>query len=194
MEKFDGKILSIRVFEPKQGMQVLYKTHIQGLVFIGRVTEIDERTNHATVHYQNLGVDRYLPIEQLYTLVVDYEDNDGWRKQIPLKLTQWQVAVDKGEVDSDITVTFEKKVGYENLGTAQGRRFDEAKIVYAKILPKRKRLYTEEEMIEAMMFASSHLSSMDGINRYINQLNRSKDSVDKLIAHMDDESNFIGED
>lgn len=180
MEKFNGNVISIRVFEPKEGMQVLYKT------FVGVVKHIDEKHNHVMVRYERLDLERYLPIEELKTLVVDYEDN-GWRKQLPLKYSQWQAAVDKGEVDSDKTVTVE--IG----GGLNQYPYNERGVTYAKIIPKKKRLYTEEELRVAMKYASSHLSSMNGINRYIDQLNKSKDSLNKLIANMDDESNFIGE-
>lgn len=64
---------------------------------------------------------------------------------LPLKFSQIQSAIDNGEVDSDKEVEFEIKDGFVHGG--EGVITDRFSIRYAKIIPQKKRMYSEEEIL-----------------------------------------------
>lgn len=150
MAKKQGKIKAIPVKEVTEGMQVvlnsrfvckvisIYTDGYYGLQYIdGTITSTRciEKTKTLVVEYEDL--DR---ISALQSLDCEPEDYNTY-KQIPLKYSQWESALDNGEVDSDKVVEFEIK----------GLEVIESDSHYAKVIPQKKRIYTRNEVEKLIM-------------------------------------------
>lgn len=134
-----GKIRAI-ISNPGDGAQVIYEGKIR------KITEYDEgNDNFDSVCILN-GSSESVDESQLYKLVVEYTPHKEYRHisvkshSIPLKYSQWQAAIDNGEVDSDKTVQFEM---IQNLisgseYSAGQSDINRGKKVYAKIIPSKK--------------------------------------------------------
>jgi hypothetical protein len=156
--KHQGKIKAIPVKEVTEGMQVLWNPwSVAGAEFtVDNIYKISKKlasntsVNVIRIH-DGYTYDAVL-VEQLEILVVEYEsyeqtwpqsgrDAGGFEqhgnvtKQIPLKYSQWQSAIDNNEVNSDKTVEFE---------IIEMGLYDQ--VNYAKIIPQKKRMYTSEEV------------------------------------------------
>lgn len=159
-----GKIKSIPVTEVIEGMQVYHNIH-----GIGKVLRIDE--DRFTVR---LGVfdltHRNFSISELKTLVFEYPSNQEEIlrgeipkdfKQIPLKYSQWQSALDNNEVDSDKVVEFEIKDILINISPKNSPLhktvFNKTQI--AKVIPTKKKTYTEDELI--LLLSKIHVTSFE---------------------------------
>lgn len=156
MNHLQGKVKSISVKEVTEGIQVLYKNQIH------RVTEI---SNHefkkeymsAKMAYILADSSSYAYLEELKTLVVEYEDYSKSLRStvtlgLPLKYSQWQSAIDSGEVDSDKVIKFEIKTHTRDTSEITGADGElnglPMQFQYAKIIPQKKRMYSEEEVKE----------------------------------------------
>lgn len=145
MNHLQGKVKSISVKEVPARMQLL--TPI-GVRRVGKAEHIKEDS----ILINGVWWDRVV----LKTLVVECEEtvvgHDRYGEQeaditriLPLKHSQWQSAIDNGEVDSD------KEVRFEILNTPGPNE-------YAKIIPQKKRMYSEEEVISLMWLSAQHVS------------------------------------
>jgi len=144
--KKQGKIVSTPVKEVTDGMQVIdtvfnrivkiTKSELNGLgsAFLKPV-EIGYTDENNQYRLGNRDLD------ELKTLVVEFETelNNLVINQLPLKYSQWQSAIDKGEVDSDKIVEFEI-ISIEHFSPNPN---------YAKIIPQKQRTYTREELERA---------------------------------------------
>lgn len=114
--KLQGKIKSIPITHSKIGMQILLSANVNNKWqnIIGKITKVFTDHTHTLVNIdklKNLGIESI----ELKILVIEYTEfnqyigeNEGYNsiKQIPLKYSQWQAAVDTNEVDSDKIVEF----------------------------------------------------------------------------------------
>lgn len=107
MTRLKGKIKSIPVISVTEGMQVLLNNNV-----IAIVKKIKDN-GFIIIHNPNYDDGDTTP-DALKTLVVEYEQFEKGNfkefphlKQLPLKYSQWQTAIDNGEVDSDKEVEFE---------------------------------------------------------------------------------------
>lgn len=150
-----GKIKSVPVKEVTEGMKVLWTNPGTKVTHILTV-----RPNHIQYVNEDLAI-AYAKqiIDELKTLVVEYERDCNEARclggdihncktlQLPLKYSQWQAAINAGEVDSDKVVEFEIK-GIDLVGTNTGQPDYDWNKQYqiAKIIPQKKRMYTEREL------------------------------------------------
>ena len=140
--KLQGKIKSIPVKEVTEEMQVM----VRGLIMKAypSKTHIDFSIIRG-FNRKNQEVQRLIHISELKTLVVEHgngrSDNYKWEKQLPLKHSQWQAAIDNGEVDSDKTVEFEI---VQSLAQRADKR-DNLPDQIAKIIPTKKSIYSDKD-------------------------------------------------
>jgi hypothetical protein len=181
MAKKQGKVKMVPAKEIREGMQFI-DTNRGGLIV--KITSTDGGImvdNHWRVAggWLMMLVVEYTEYEQVYPKsgrdFQGHEKYDDVTYQIPLKYSQWQSAIDNGELNSDKMVEFEiVKRAYNKDGFPITNAVYEDDYVksYAKIIPieKKERLYTEEQLIEAMKYASSHLSSLNGILKYVESI------------------------
>lgn len=160
MTRLKGKVKSISVKEVTEGMQVGWEG--VNRFHFGKTEKVVDKV-YVKVNLETTNGHDTVPIDLLKTLVVEYgngveigiiekEGNSLLMKelpkqqmrQLPLKYSQWQSAIDNGEVDSDKEVEFEIKHGFVHGG--EGEIVDKFCARYAKIIPQKKRVYSEEEM------------------------------------------------
>lgn len=154
MAKKQGKVKAIPVKEVTEGMQVLCLNK-----YVGKVNHIDsDKGTHVGISY-------YCSSE-LKTLVVEYEDTQTWgiegvsktKQYLPLMYSQWQSAIDNGEIDSDKEVEFEiKDCVWKD--TIEGKDTLVPTFQIAKIVPQKKRMYSEEEVEDICMGWMIHLQN-----------------------------------
>lgn len=154
MTKLKGRVKSISVKEVTEKVQILHPTYTTGssTFIIGKVDEdYIELCNSGRL----IDMIPKKDISKLKTLVVEYEysykdDFDiDWvhtTKQLPLKYSQWQATIDSGVVDNDKEVEFEIVV-------QDGPHPNDRYFEYAKIIPQKKRMYSEEDVHNLMMQA-----------------------------------------
>lgn len=141
MKHLQGNVKSIPVTEVKEGMQVLYDGRTCKVTSINHGTK--DKPNYTPIILDgNFGI----TMDRLKTLVVEYLDDkyiagtlfSSKMSQLPLKYSQWQSTIDAGEVDTDKIVEFEIIIQTSN---GRGPLLD-----IAKIIPQKKRMYSEEEV------------------------------------------------
>lgn len=145
-----GKIKSISVTEVSKGMQVIFENKICKIISIDNKNQRC-KLNHPIFNHQYPAF-----FKELKTLVVEYENETEidftytklTTKQLPLKYSQWQSALDNNEVDSDKTVEFETK----NIINTELNNNKILVPILAKIIPTKKKLYTEEEVKKILWF------------------------------------------
>jgi hypothetical protein len=132
-------IKSIPITEVNEGMQVLYEDLILTVAGnIGKEANGNFKDNEIAKFYA-VGI-----YYQLKTIVVEYEGNDFGKhlvKQLPLKQSDWQQAIDLGLVDSGKEVEVE-------IVTIAGKGHG-SKNVFAQLVPQQGKLYTKEDLKEA---------------------------------------------
>jgi hypothetical protein len=132
--KKQGKVKTIVVKEVITGMQILDK--------FGNIGIVLPHTTLSFIPYKITCRDSIVRensqyIEELRVIVVEYDRMDpkgglGHTVELPLKHSQWQAAIDKGEVDSDKVVMFEVLPGII--------------CEYAKIIPQKEKEQTWDEI------------------------------------------------
>jgi len=164
--KKQGKIKAIPVKGITEGIQVCFTSGGKLIpVIVASAKSIHYKDNEINIDYAKQ------IMSELKTLVVECEEplsqNYDIKKSLPLKYSQWQSAIDNGEVDSGKVVEFEIKAGYRNLGKSNGERFDEAKLVIAKIIPQKKRMYSEEQVkIIALKYANAQHNKIGDMSKF----------------------------
>lgn len=121
-------IKSIPITEVNEGMQVLYNNNLV-------LTVVGDGVKKADCISKFFAVGIYY---QLKTIVVEYVGNDFGKhlvKQLPLKQSDWQQAIDLGLVDSGKEVEVE-------IVTIAGKGHG-SKDVFAQLVPQQKRDYTD---------------------------------------------------
>lgn len=149
--KKQGKVKAIPVKEVTEGMQVVRNNNIGKIIGLPHYNKFTEE-HLVDVKWKSGILSPVNDITLLKTLVVEYEDvwfttgkpKGGFSKgikQLPLKYSQWQSAIDNGEVNSDKVVEFEIMdfKGWDFL--KQENHPDQ----FAKIIPQNKRMYTEDD-------------------------------------------------
>lgn len=120
MAKKQGKVKAIPAKEVTEGMQITWLTSTGRLT--SKVKEIRGNVYWVEFNGRPLNI---LPVDRdmAEILIVEYEISPGetmsngnvWRgagntfEQVPLKFSQWQAAIENGEVDSNKVVEFEFK-------------------------------------------------------------------------------------
>lgn len=145
MTRLKGKVKAIPVISVTEGQQVLYSNSIEVL------QAVISSEKHCFL--KGYDPEDLVEITELKTLVVEYRKethnpNDTYPhrtliKQLPLKYSQWQSAIDNGEVDNDKEVEFE--VVNMVLSTTCEDDYD---YQIAKIIPQQKRMYSETQVKE----------------------------------------------
>lgn len=146
--KLQGKIKAIPVKEVTEGMQVL----VQGLIM--KIDKVFDKNNPIIIGRNGKGdlVHRSIHISFIQTLVVEYDDthyeshSSPIIKQLPLKYSQWQAAIDNNEVDRDKVVTFEFMHSHHSKNEAQ-RQGSYNIVTYVKIIPEKKLMVEYESAL-----------------------------------------------
>ena len=162
----EGKVIDIPVKEVTKGMQVILINKSTGNMLIRRVVAMLTDTK---VRLEFQGILSEVKLSELKELVIEYEEEPtkeqiqqirstydcafygyNWQakvdklrksKQLPLKYSQWQAAIDNGEVRSNKKVKFEiMDYGNKQYGHP----------IYAKIIPQKERKYTREYIEELL--------------------------------------------
>lgn len=152
MAKKQGKIKSISVKEIAEGIQV-YHTIEEMILIFTEERHLFSLNKAKVIDKSNLN------LIHLKTFVVEYkeccsklEDQNcegapgicGMTiKQLPLKYSQWQNAIDNNEVDSDKVVEF-----FIETFAMDSKRANDNATFFARIIPQNKRLYSEEDILE----------------------------------------------
>ena len=126
-------------------------------------------------------------LAKLKTLVVEYDDFDqsGMRvfakqsmvplKQLPLKYSQWQLAIDNGEVDSDKVVEFEPSV----------TTLDKWGFSYAKIIPQKKDWsVAKEDMLACIV--KDYIHNDDGDEDPVDDAKETINAIIKMPRYISD--------
>ncbi len=152
--KLKGKVKSIPVTEVTEEMQVIYNDGNKDYVMT-----VGEDEKHPISLKLGVGHAR---LSHLKTFVIEYKEKvledeleakefvlreNTYTKQLPLKYSQWQSALDNGEVDSDKEVEFEIITNDTSNYNVIPQNFIKH-IQFAKIIPVKKRMYSEEDMIK----------------------------------------------
>lgn len=150
MKMFKGKVKSIVVKESNICLGGPYILFFDGVTILGDINKIGLDIVNIKSNGLNFGATK----SELRTLVVEYEEQterggiyfkNGYGlikfkeidiKQLPLKYSQWQLAIDNGEVDT------EKEIGIEIIDSESLN----TKIKLAQIIRKAKRQYSEDEV------------------------------------------------
>lgn len=148
MTRLKGKVKSIPLEEAIEGIQVV-KSFVTINLKIWIISEIKNGlANLYSARTRDIddsigGVN----IKELKTLVIVFEtkdtNDDGFDRSLPLKYSQWQSAIDNGEVDSDKEVEFEIKQFMDE-------DEDYEIVTFAKIIPQKRKVYTREELRKAV--------------------------------------------
>lgn len=164
MNRLQGKVRSISVKEVTEGIQVIIwgrivsinsnKQNQEGYITLKEAQITKDKLKTLAVEYESVAWE-----EHIKELIFESAESkrrvfEGWQrdciKQLSLKHSQWQSAVDNSEVDSDKVVEFEiiTKVLRPGLGAIfegeNGLEYLNTK--YAKIIPHKKRMYSEEDV------------------------------------------------
>jgi hypothetical protein len=167
-----GKIKAIPVKEVIEGMQVcVHKMGMPGYLICKVLgPAYKSLTSSWIISIIGTQTEHQISTTDLKTLVVEYEvvcgscRGDEYKKQytclcygkpqykqLPLKYSQWQAAIDNGLVDSDKIVEFEIGIATcKQCMLVQGMHLSPDccgnYTQYAKIIPPKKRTYTEDEV------------------------------------------------
>lgn len=150
MTRLKGKVKSIPVTQVTEEMQVQWVRWKDKIYKVAIHFPIDKQVR--LIELGDKVQSHAIDISELKTLVVEYKyeyeyDDDSRQtvydirtKQLPLKYSQWQSAIDNGEVDS------EKEIEWEEF-TINAQSLTKDWVRGAKIIPqKKKRMYSEEDM------------------------------------------------
>lgn len=166
MTRLTGKVKSIPVKEVTEGIQVKEKNYVCRVEWIDK----DAINSIQLSLVKNPSIKSWHTKEELKTIVVEYEGilpfkTQGQSKnekgdigiyQLPLKYSQWQSSIDNGEVDSDKEVEFEKvRTARDSKSNFFKTKSDSIPLIetfnYAKIIPQKKKVYSEEDMIKGII-------------------------------------------
>jgi hypothetical protein len=143
-------IKSIPVTKVTEGMQVLSGGHVYKVAHIGNM---DNSINNNVVTISDAdGEKSEDAINNLKTIVVEYDDWEnagigsvsGFKKQLPLKQSDWQQAIDDGLVDSGKEVEIEIQTVNADKDSAFVGKIRTIQV--AQLIPQQKRLYSETEV------------------------------------------------